>query len=104
MSADLQLPQQQQHLRPIQSFTLNLPHMEPESCIIQSQECVTPTSPQHRIPPLLICPPPPKKQRRTCKRRSREFQFFEAVAGDEIDAFFKSSFELINRKRRRCDV
>ncbi|XP_076942391.1 cyclin-dependent protein kinase inhibitor SMR2-like [Bidens hawaiensis] len=118
MSADLQF--RLQDLRPVTpvqlpSLELNIPPSDnestDESCIIQSEEevdiCVTPTSLEHRIPTVLSCPPPPKKQRRTaraCKRRISEFEFFEAVARDEIDSFFKSSFEFIESKRRRCSL
>ncbi|KAK9064051.1 hypothetical protein SSX86_017923 [Deinandra increscens subsp. villosa] len=115
MSADLQF--RRQDLPPIQlsSLTLNLPPPENESsCRIEpensEEECVTPTSPESRIPAVLSCPPAPKKQRRaapSCKRRICEFQFFEVVAGDEIDAFFRSSYEFINQnssKRRRCPL
>ncbi|KAL8218302.1 hypothetical protein R6Q57_021675 [Mikania cordata] len=117
MSADLQF--RQQNLPPIQlsSLTLNLPPPEHESpkeaCIIQSEQlenCETPTSPKHRIPAVLSCPPAPKKQRHaspSCKRRLCEFQFFEIIAGEEIDSFFKSSYEFINQnssKRRRCHL
>ncbi|KAL4581239.1 hypothetical protein LXL04_017449 [Taraxacum kok-saghyz] len=54
------------------------------------------------------CPPAPKKQRHaspSCNRRLSEFEFFEVVARDEIDSFFRSNYELINRnssKKRRC--
>ncbi|KAJ9553654.1 hypothetical protein OSB04_017699 [Centaurea solstitialis] len=81
------------------SLTLKLPEPSDESsCRAQSEsECVTPTSPENRIPEILACPPAPKKQRRSapsCKRRLCEFQFFEVVAREEIDSFFRflSSF------------
>ncbi|KAI3518645.1 hypothetical protein L1887_07452 [Cichorium endivia] len=49
----------------------------------------------------MLCPPPPKKQRLSapsCRRRVSEFDFFEAVARDEIESFFKSSYELIDQQ------
>ncbi|KAI3734664.1 hypothetical protein L6452_14139 [Arctium lappa] len=115
MSADLQFRLQDLPAIQLSSLTLKLPppqqESSEESCRTQSEqveECVTPTSPEHRIPEILSCPPPPKKQRRSapsCKRRLCEFQFFEVVAREEIDSFFRSSYELINRdssKKRRC--
>lgn len=66
------------------------------------EECKTPTSLEHKIPVIRSCPPAPKKQRLSCKRIIPESDFFER---DEIDSFFKSSYELMNRnsnKRRRC--
>ncbi|KAK9059815.1 hypothetical protein SSX86_020519 [Deinandra increscens subsp. villosa] len=112
MSADLQF--RLQDLPPIQfPFPkLNLPPPQQESScrsqLEQIEECVTPTSTDHRIPAILICPPAPKKQRHaspSCKRRL-QFQFFEIVATDEIDSFFTSSYEFINNRnssrKRRC--
>ncbi|KVI05065.1 cyclin-dependent protein kinase inhibitor SMR2-like [Cynara cardunculus var. scolymus] len=115
MSADLQFRLQDLPAIQLSSLTLKLPppqqESSEESCRTQSEqveECVTPTSPEHRIPEILSCPPPPKKQRHSapsCKRRLCEFQFFEVVAREEIDSFFKSSYEFINqessKKRRR---
>ncbi|KAK1416596.1 hypothetical protein QVD17_32387 [Tagetes erecta] len=106
-SADLQFRRPNLQLS---SLTLNL---ETESCTIQPQQinedtCVTPTSPDHKIPAVITCPPAPKKQRRTtpsCRRTLSEFQFFEAVAREEIDSFFRSTYEFINQnssKRKRC--
>ncbi|CAI9296182.1 unnamed protein product [Lactuca saligna] len=115
MSADLEFRLQELPAIQLTSLTLKLPSTEQESseesCRTQSEqveECVTPTSPEHRIPEILSCPPAPKKQRHgaspSCKRRLTEFQFFEVVARDEIDSFFKASYELLNRnssKKRR---
>ncbi|KAI3816176.1 hypothetical protein L1987_15867 [Smallanthus sonchifolius] len=112
MSADLQFRPQDLPVNQLSSLKLNLPQPESseESCRTQSEqveECVTPTSTEHRIPTILICPPAPKKQRRaspSCKRRLHEFQFYEIVAGDEIDSFFTSCYELINKNssKKRC--
>ncbi|XP_062155631.1 cyclin-dependent protein kinase inhibitor SMR1 [Alnus glutinosa] len=64
-----------------------------------NNECRTPTSEEHRIPKILDCPPAPRKPRRvpSCKRKlSPEVQFFEIVNPEEVDAFFRSSFEKIS--------
>ena len=75
----------------------------------EEAECRTPTSEEHRIPKILDCPPAPRKPRRvsSCKRKlSPELQFFEIVNPEEVDAFFRSSFERISAitsaKRRSC--
>ncbi|KAK9070265.1 hypothetical protein SSX86_010665 [Deinandra increscens subsp. villosa] len=76
-----------------------------ESCTVESEEleveeCKTPKSSEHKIPEITTCPPAPKKQRTSspsCKRRISEFEFFEIVARDEIESFFKSSYGLINQ-------
>ncbi|XP_071729112.1 cyclin-dependent protein kinase inhibitor SMR2-like [Rutidosis leptorrhynchoides] len=117
MSTDLQF--RQPPIDQLPSLTISIPQLQHESSTSSSSsssstidpdqsECVTPTSPEHRIPAILACPPPPRKQRRfipSCKRRLHsEFQFFEVVARDEIDSFFKSSYELIDKhssKKRR---
>lgn len=69
-------------------------------------ECHTPKSPQHMIPKILKCPPPPRKQRPvpSCKRK---LEFFETVAREEVELFFRSSFDLIDFNseaviKRRC--
>ncbi|GAV90640.1 hypothetical protein CFOL_v3_34047 [Cephalotus follicularis] len=64
-----------------------------------NDECQTPTSEEHKIPALLFCPPAPRKPRPTfsCKRR---LQFFEIVNPEEIDNFFRSSFDNLVTKRR----
>ncbi|KAK4435880.1 hypothetical protein Salat_0751600 [Sesamum alatum] len=79
-----------------------------QGCVAE-EDCHTPRSPQHMIPPILSCPPAPRKPppRRTgasCKRRLWEF---EIVAGEEIESFFKRVEEGINRggggaAKRRC--
>ncbi|KVI06853.1 cyclin-dependent protein kinase inhibitor SMR1-like [Cynara cardunculus var. scolymus] len=123
MSTDLQLRQDLPAIR-LTSLKIKLPESLPqldstseESCTIQLEEqqleeCRTPTSPEHRIPQIITCPPPPKKQRisgPSCKRRISEFQFFEIVARDEVESFFRSSYEFINQnsntnKRRRSPL
>lgn len=100
MSTDLQ------QLPPIKLSSLSLEQHEHEEHE-HEEECVTPTSPESKIPVILTCPPPPKKQKHfvpSCKRRlTHELHFFEIVAKDEVDAFFKSSYELISKtsKKRR---
>ena len=69
--------------------------------------CRTPTSKEHRIPKILDCPPAPRKPKRapTCKRKLSELQFFEIVNREEVDSFFRSSFEqiaVITSNKRSC--
>ncbi|XP_018808749.1 cyclin-dependent protein kinase inhibitor SMR1-like [Juglans regia] len=71
--------------------------------------CRTPTSKEHRIPVILDCPPAPRKPRRvpSCKRKLSELKFFEIVNPEEVDAFFRSSFENVSaitsvKRRSRC--
>lgn len=73
----------------------------------QDNECRTPTSEEYRIPKILDCPPAPRKPRRapSCKRKlSPELHFFEIVNPEEVDAFFRSSFEKISAitSSKRC--
>lgn len=69
--------------------------------------CRTPTSKEHRIPKILDCPPAPRKPKMvpSCKRKLSELQFFEIVNRDEVDSFFRSSFEqlaVITSAKRNC--
>ena len=69
--------------------------------------CRTPTSKEHRIPSILDCPPAPRKPKRapSCKRKLSEIQFFEIVNYDEVDAFFRSSFDklaVLTSVKRNC--
>ncbi|GMI84837.1 LOSS OF GIANT CELLS FROM ORGANS, SIAMESE RELATED 1 [Hibiscus trionum] len=69
-----------------------------------SSECSTPTSEEHKIPAVLACPGAPRKPRKThvsCKRKLSEFQFFEILNRDEVDAFFEAGF-LDPIAKRRC--
>ncbi|KAI3705511.1 hypothetical protein L1987_75750 [Smallanthus sonchifolius] len=98
MSTDLQLRQDLPAIR-LTSLKIKLPD---ESCIVQLEveECQTPKSPRHQIPEVTECPPAPKKQRLaapSCKRRISEFEFYEIVARDEIESFFRSGFEFISQ-------
>ncbi|KAF3434114.1 hypothetical protein FNV43_RR25217 [Rhamnella rubrinervis] len=78
----------------------------------EQAECRTPTSKEHKIPVLVSCPPAPRKPRRvaSCKRKLTELEFFDIVNRDEVDAFFRSSFDELARfngngsaaKRRNC--
>ncbi|GMJ11970.1 LOSS OF GIANT CELLS FROM ORGANS, SIAMESE RELATED 1 [Hibiscus trionum] len=66
-------------------------------------ECLTPTSEENKIPAVLSCPGAPRKPRRTyasCKRKLSEFQFFEILNRDEVDAFFEAGFHDSISKRR----
>ncbi|KAL2249352.1 UNVERIFIED_CONTAM: hypothetical protein Sindi_2408900 [Sesamum indicum] len=84
-------------------------HDGDQGCVAED-DCHTPRSPHHMIPPILSCPPAPRKPppRRTgasCKRRLWEFDFFETVAREEIESFFKRVEEEINgggAAKRRC--
>ncbi|XP_047955916.1 cyclin-dependent protein kinase inhibitor SMR2 [Salvia hispanica] len=66
-------------------------------------ECCTPKSAEHRIPAVVSCPPAPRKPRRgsllACKRRLYELDFYEAVAEDKIESFFRRA-----EVKRRCVV
>ena len=69
--------------------------------------CRTPTSKEHRIPSILDCPPAPRKPKRasSCKRKLSEVQVFEIVNYDEVDAFFRSSFDklaVLTSVKRNC--
>ena len=69
--------------------------------------CRTPTSKEHRIPSILDCPPAPRKPKRasSCKRKLSEVQFFEIMNHDEVDAFFRSSFDklaVLTSVKRNC--
>ncbi|XP_057797797.1 cyclin-dependent protein kinase inhibitor SMR1-like [Salvia miltiorrhiza] len=84
-----------------------------ESCISEEEECLTPKSTEHMIPAALSPPPAPKKPLRrrgsSCKRKLYELDFFEAVAEDKIDAFFRKAEENIGgavaaAAKRRCVV
>ncbi|KAI3761753.1 hypothetical protein L1987_52175 [Smallanthus sonchifolius] len=117
MSTDLQLLRDLPPIR-LTSLKIKLPDTPPapvESCTVQLSEeeevenCQTPTSSEYKIPEITTCPSAPKKQRLpvpSCKRRISEFELFEIVARDEIESFFKSGYEFINRNsitnKRRC--
>ncbi|KAJ0533467.1 putative cyclin-dependent protein kinase inhibitor SMR [Helianthus annuus] len=79
--------------QPDQSCSLQL--LKPEIEI----EIHTPKSPEHKIPEAVTCPPAPKKPRISCKRRISEFEFFEI---DEIESFFKSSYQNSSMNQRSC--
>lgn len=114
MSTDLQLPENVLPTR-LSSLKIKLPtsptkHDTTTSCTIQEnmqeeqEECQTPTSLEHKIPDIVTCPPAPKKQRvseysPTCKRRIfSDFEFYEYIAKDEIEAFFKETYEFNGQK------
>lgn len=72
--------------------------------------CTTPTSSDHKIPTFRSCPPTPRKKLQKLFLRKRklvdEMNFFEASHRDEVEAFFRSSFELAKVEsrpmKRRC--
>ncbi|KAL7198294.1 hypothetical protein ACSBR2_020737 [Camellia fascicularis] len=80
-----------------------------EDCEEQNQlandyeECRTPTSQDHKIPAIQTCPPAPRKQGHVFSRKRKfpESQFFEATCREEIDSFFRSSFELSGVPKKR---
>ncbi|XVE75474.1 hypothetical protein DITRI_Ditri12bG0096600 [Diplodiscus trichospermus] len=68
-----------------------------------SSECLTPTSEENKILAVLSCPAAPRKPRKrvvSCKRKLSELQFFKIVNREEVDAFFKASFDDSISKRR----
>ncbi|XP_059628390.1 cyclin-dependent protein kinase inhibitor SMR1 [Cornus florida] len=93
-------------------------HSSSSCIIIQTQsntesdaeeECLTPTSPEHKIPAILSCPPAPRKPKTvtSCKRKLCELEFFEIVGREEIESFFRSSFGVVEVSssavvKRRC--
>ncbi|KAL8199583.1 hypothetical protein R6Q57_013151 [Mikania cordata] len=113
MSTDLQLLQDLPAIR-LTSLKIKLPvpseSTSCEACTVQSPDpaseeleavvCQTPASSEHKIPLITTCPPAPKKHRPdapSCKRRIAKFELFEFVARDEIELFFQSGYEFINR-------
>lgn len=60
----------------------------------------TPTSKEHKIPALMTCPPAPRKPMKKvvpCKRKlMTELKFFEIVKREEVESFFRSSFEVVS--------
>ncbi|KAH6803018.1 hypothetical protein C2S51_034464 [Perilla frutescens var. frutescens] len=106
MSADLELR------LPIIKMTAPPPSSDKtdadsDSCISE-EDCLTPKSREHMIPPVLCCPPAPRKplRRRSCKRKlmSEQLDFFEVVAKDEVESFFRRAEENIGAAKRRCLV
>ncbi|KAF5199880.1 cyclin-dependent protein kinase inhibitor SMR1-like [Thalictrum thalictroides] len=87
-------------------FRSPLPEIHLQSIDNEDEECRTPTSSEYKIPVIETCPPAPRKQPRKvmlCKRKLwSEMQFFETsiVGRDEIDSFFKCSYN--NIKKRPC--
>ncbi|KAL5717055.1 hypothetical protein ACHQM5_010133 [Ranunculus cassubicifolius] len=87
----------------IMSLNYNLPPIKIRAPRQFDEECRTPTSVESKIPKIETCPPAPRKRRRVrlCKRNLSEMQFFQIVGDqEEIDSFFKSSFDL--ERKRRC--
>ncbi|KAK3422210.1 hypothetical protein EUGRSUZ_G02732 [Eucalyptus grandis] len=77
----------------------------------EAEECKTPTSEEHRIPPALTCPAAPRKAKaRTtpavpCKRApppSDRLESFEVRSRGEVEGFFRSCEEAAKRRRFFC--
>ncbi|XP_057472014.1 cyclin-dependent protein kinase inhibitor SMR1-like [Actinidia eriantha] len=101
MSTDLEFPTQFQiptiRIKPNSQSSDNATTiLAPDS----SDECHTPTSLEHKIPAILICPPAPKKPRNRVISSKRKLEFFEIVAREEVDSFFRSNYGLVDAKRR----
>lgn len=112
MSTDLQLRQELLEIRcPAITITVNLSSSsdvvndDNTIAVIQSQEsttsdgnvledeCQTPKSPRNMIPEILSCPPAPKKPRRVVSCKRKLCDFFEIVAREEVESFFRQ-FEV----------
>lgn len=129
MSTDLQLRQELLEIRcPALTITVNLSSSsdvvndDNTSAVIQSQEsttttsdgngledeCQTPKSPRNMIPEILSCPPAPKKTRRVVSCKRKLCDFFEIVAREEVESFFRQFEEQPNTGntaiKKRCLV
>ncbi|KAG6760656.1 hypothetical protein POTOM_033831 [Populus tomentosa] len=72
------------------------------------EECKTPTSGDHKIPAVQSCPPTPRKKMQVFEQKRKLPEFFETTNNDEVESFFRSSFEISTRvnesrpMKRRC--
>jgi hypothetical protein len=72
------------------------------------EECRTPTSSDHKIPTIRSCPPTPRKKVQVFAHKRKIPEFFDTTNKDEVESFFRSSFEVpsrVNQSRpmkRRC--
>ncbi|KAJ7012229.1 hypothetical protein NC653_002330 [Populus alba x Populus x berolinensis] len=72
------------------------------------EDCRTPTSSDHKIPTIQSCPPTPRKKVQVFAHKRKTPEFFETTNKDEVESFFRSSFEIpsrVNQSRpmkRRC--
>ncbi|KAJ6403371.1 hypothetical protein OIU84_015300 [Salix udensis] len=72
------------------------------------EQCRTPTSSDHKIPTIQSCPPTPRKKVKVFAQKRKLPEFFETTNKDEVESFFRSSFEIpssVNRSRpvrKRC--
>ena len=66
--------------------------------------CRTPTSDDQKIPKIQSCPPTPRKQASQNKRKFSELQFFESTARQEVESFFRSTFQQLtsHNYKKRC--
>ncbi|XP_030547295.2 cyclin-dependent protein kinase inhibitor SMR1 [Rhodamnia argentea] len=82
----------------------------------EAEECTTPSSVEHRIPPVLTCPAAPRKPRTkpsaSCKRAfpSDQLELFEVANRREVEDFFRSCrcdgaavADVAKRRRFFCD-
>lgn len=86
-------------------------HNEQEDDDEEDQSCRTPNSRGHQIPTIQSCPPTPRKQPRAYvqKRKRTELNFFETTSREELESFFRKSFQFTKKvasgpaaHKRRC--
>ncbi|KAF8021208.1 hypothetical protein BT93_G1595 [Corymbia citriodora subsp. variegata] len=76
----------------------------------EAEECRTPTSEEHRIPPALTCPAAPRKPtartrptpavpRKRALPPSDRLEFLEAASRGEVEGFFRSCNDAAKRRR-----
>ncbi|CAN1174338.1 hypothetical protein LINPERPRIM_LOCUS9836 [Linum perenne] len=74
--------------------------------INEDPDCETPLTEEFKIPEAICCPAAPKKPKRistsvACKRKLlSEFDLFDMINGEDVDALFRSSFQAV--EKRRC--
>ncbi|KAF9684810.1 hypothetical protein SADUNF_Sadunf04G0157300 [Salix dunnii] len=69
------------------------------------EQCRTPTSSDHKIPTIQSCPPTPRKKVQVFAHKRKLPEFFETTNKDEVESFFRSSFEIpsrVNQSRPRA--
>ncbi|GFZ18426.1 hypothetical protein Acr_27g0001650 [Actinidia rufa] len=97
MSSDSESRQGSPELRPASVITTLPPPAEDEvprtppreNVDYKREECRTPTGPEHRIPPSLVCPPPPRRKR----RRTAEPECGARKSHDVPEVFSESCWE-----------
>ncbi|RQO85153.1 hypothetical protein POPTR_001G212300v4 [Populus trichocarpa] len=79
-----------------------------DQAVDDQEECRTPTSSDHKIPTIRSCPPTPRKKVQVFAHKRKIPEFFDTTNKDEVESFFRSSFEVpsrVNQSRpmkRRC--